>query len=502
MIRSAGCDTLRDLYLRSCRWRGGEALFVDERERLSGAEALEASLRFAGALARRGVVKGDVVAYLCRSSARHASAWFASPLMGAVACNLHVRETPQRLVDTLAWLDARVLVYDEDLGPLAEAVLAGGNRQGVRLGERSEPFNLSHASPAPGDLAAILLSSGSTGRPKGVMHTQHTLLETAKGGQHTFGPITPHDSTVLVMQPSFAAWVIIVLPFVGGKAKVCFGGQFTPAAFLEWIERERITFAPLVPTMWRMVFGEDLGQRDLSSLALVAISGEPPAPSDIERLHASVCRRIVSPYFSSEACTATGVLAWTGDLLRPGKAASSGKPGVGVDLKILDPAGGFDDELAPGEAGEIALSGPSLAPGYWKDEVITRERFRDGWWRSGDLGRVDEDGDLWILGRLDNLINTGGIKVSGEEIERVLLGHPALAQCAVIGRADERFGQRIEAFAVLRQNVSAEELERYCRQHLAGFKVPRAFHFVGELPTGPTGKLYRRALRGDAQAAS
>lgn len=494
MIRTASCDTLRDLYLRSCQWRGREPLFVDEQERLSGHQALERSLRFAGALERRGVTKGDVVAYLCRSSSRHASAWFASALLGAVACNLHVRETPQRLRDTLAWLDARVLVYDDDLRSLAEE-LAGRGCDGVSLSESAETFDPLRASPDPEDLAAILLSSGSTGRPKGVMHTQKTLLETAKGGQHTFGPITSYDSTVLVMQPSFAAWVIIVLPFVAGKAKIGFGGQFSPAAMLDWIERERITFAPLVPTMWRMVFGEDLSRRDLSSLKLVAISGEPPAASDIARLHASVCTRIVSPYFSSEACTATGVLAWTEDLLRPGKAASSGKPGVGVDLKILDPGGGFDAELACGEAGEIAVSGPSLARGYWKDEAATRERFRDGWWRSGDLGRLDEAGDLWILGRLDNIINTGGIKVSGEEVERVLLGHPAVAQCAVIGRADERFGQRIEAFAVLRENISVQELEAHCRQQLAGFKLPRAFHIVTELPLGPTGKLYRRALR-------
>jgi len=193
------------------------------------------------------------------------------------------------------------------------------------------------------------------------------------------------------------------------------------------------------------------------------------------------------------------VHAWRTDLFDDGKAASSGRPGVGVDLKIIDPAGSFDDELPVGEVGEIALSGPSLAMGYWKDEAGTQARFQNGWWRSGDLGRLDDDASLWVMGRIDNIINSGGIKVSGEEVERALLSHPDVIQCAVVGLPDERFGQRIEAYLVCRKAPTAEAMDAFCRDtaHLASFKVPKVFHFVNELPTGPTGKLYRRALRGE-----
>jgi acyl-coenzyme A synthetase/AMP-(fatty) acid ligase len=252
--------------------------------------------------------------------------------------------------------------------------------------------------------------------------------------------------------------------------------------------------------MWRMVFEATPENYDLSALTLVSISGEAPAPSDVRQLYDRICRNICCVYLSGEAFTASGVMANTRDLMQRGKIGSSGRPVVGGDVKILNPGGGFDDEAADGDTGEIAVSGPSLAVGYWKDPELTREKFRDGWWRSGDLGRLDADHYLWVSGRIDNVINSGGIKVSGEEIEHALLSHPAVAQCAVVGQPDSRLGQRIEAYLVARgAPPDAEEISLFLRQerHLAGFKVPKAFHWIEAMPTGPTGKLFRRALRVD-----
>ena len=311
-------------------------------------------------------------------------------------------------------------------------------------------FDVAATRPKPDDIAAIVFSSGTTGKPKGIMHTQKTMLEAAKGGQVVMGPITPDSATLLYMQPSFAAWPIIVLPFVAAKAKVCFGNTFTPAAFLQTCQRERITKAPLVPTMWRMVFEAGPENYDLSALTLVSISGEAPAPSDVQQLYDRICKNICCIYLSGEAFTASGVMANTRDLMERDKIGSSGRPVVGGDVRILAPGGSFDDEAAHGETGEIAISGPSLAIGYWKDPELTAEKFRDGWWRSGDLGRLDADNYLWVSGRIDNVINTGGIKVSGEEIEHALLSHPAVAQCAVVGQPDAAMGQRIEAYLVAR----------------------------------------------------
>jgi acyl-coenzyme A synthetase/AMP-(fatty) acid ligase len=513
MLRTPFIETLSDLFIRSSQWRGREELFVDEHDRISGFDALDQALKLAQGFADFGAAPGEVIAFLCRSSARHAVAWFAAPLSGRIACSLHVRETPERLGQALDWLDAKILVHDADLEDQAAAAVIASGRPIMRisLGARdraaadygaivatSPRFDILANRPRPCDVAAIVFSSGTTGKPKGIMHTQKTMLEAAKGGQVVMGPITPDSATLLYMQPSFAAWPIIVLPFVAAKAKVCFGSNFTPAAFLETCQRERITKAPLVPTMWRMVFETSPENYDLSALTLVSISGEAPAPSDVQQLYNRICKNIVCIYLSGEAFTASGVLANTRDLMERDKIGSSGRPAVGGDVRILVPGGSFDDEAAQGETGEIAVSGPSLSIGYWKDEALTRAKFRDGWWRSGDLGRLDADNYLWVSGRIDNVINTGGIKVSGEEIEHALLSHPRIAQCAVVGQPDPQMGQRIEAFVVARgAPPEIEEINRFLRseRHLAGFKVPKAFHFVDSLPTGPTGKLFRRALR-------
>ena len=508
-------ETLGDLYIRSCRWRASETLFADEHEAIGADRALNLSASLARVFALLGARKGEVVAFLAKCSARHAIGWFAGPLGGQIVCNLHLRETPERIAEALGWLDAKILVHDAEVSDLARQVVAcsGQGCKRISLGRRGDAAAgwediVAHVDdtgdarerPSPSDLAAIILSSGSTGKPKGVVHTQRSLVEAAKGGQYAFGGLSRHDAALLYMQPSFAGWPIIVLPCVGAKAKVVFGGRFTPDSFLDAVERERITLAPLVPTMWRMVFEQNLTHRNLSSIRMATIAGEPPAPSDIASLHSKICRRLASLYLSAEGLTASGVVAFTEDLLRPGKAAATGLPAPGVDVRIIDPSGGFADELPRGIEGEIAVSGLSMAVGYWKDADLTSERFSNGWWRSGDLGYVDAEGDIRVTGRLDNIINSGGIKVSGEEIERALLAHPAVTQCAVVGVADAQFGQRVEAWVIPSEPALSErELEAFCREQvgLASFKLPRKFHIVPELPTGPTGKLYRRGLRHD-----
>lgn len=483
-------------------------LFSDPLESVSGQDAAARSMKVAAHLAAQGVAQADRVALLCKSSVRHALAWFGCVLRGAVACNLHIRETPPRLAQTLDWLDAGMLLFDADLEPLVADVTARMARPPLVQALDDAWLSAVDATSLPredawpihpDDLGAIQLSSGTTGHPKGVLHTQRTMLENAKAGQLIYGAAGPADSTLILMQPSFAAWPNVVLGYVGGKARVVFGQQFSPAGFLETLARERITMAPLVPTMWRMVLAEDRARFDLSAVRVATISGEPPAPSDVERIH-RICPIVASVYLSSEGGCGCGVLAMNDTLLARGKAGSSGKPVVHADLRIVDPEGSIDEELPAGRVGEVVLTGPSLAVGYWKDDALTRTRFVQGWWRSGDLGWIDADGELTLAGRTDNLINTGGIKVSGEEIERVLLQHPEVVQAAVVGVTDPQWGQRLEAFVVARTPaLTADALLAHCREAgaLAAFKLPKAIHLVASLPTGPTGKLYRRALRGE-----
>jgi len=283
---------MRTLFLRACRLRGAEDFFVDPGERVSGHAAQDGALKLAAGLAAQGIACGDRVALLCRSSVRHALAYFACLVRGAVACNLHVREAPQRLAETLAWLDAKLMLYDADLEPLARDIAAAGggcaslalDAAGIARLQAAGRFDPQRAPLAPEALAAIVLSSGTTGRPNGVMHSQATLAENARGAQPCYLGITPHDSTLVLMNPSFAAWPNIVLGHVGAAAKTVFAANFTPQGFLETLARERVTMAPLVPTMWRLVLDEDIAAHDLSCLRLATISGEPPAQRDLERI--------------------------------------------------------------------------------------------------------------------------------------------------------------------------------------------------------------------------
>jgi acyl-coenzyme A synthetase/AMP-(fatty) acid ligase len=516
VIRLSSCDTISDLYVRSCQSRGRETIFADDGGTiLSGDRALDVALRFAGALNSLGTGPGDAVAFLCLGSATHAVAWFGTVVGGRVACNLHTRgETVERIAEALDWVGAKVIVHDPELSAIAtEAIKATGRLIGrVTLSDDGAPDTVTFHSlvsqhgaidyaanrPAPDSLGAIALSSGSTGKPKGVMHSQHGLLESSKAGQNVLECVSPNDCLLVVMNPSFVAWQLFVLAGVGGKAKTLLMKRFEAEAALDLIEKELVTIVPLIPTMWRMLMESSPQDYDLSSLRLASVGGESPSAALVERLRSVICNRVVGTYMASESGTASTIVVRTEDIIVHNKAGSTGLPTLGADVKIVDPDGDLDDEMSVGETGEIAVSSPSVAMGYWRDPALTAKKFVRGWWRSGDLGHIDADGYLWVDGRVDNVINTGGIKVHAEEIEAALGRHPQVRHCAVVGRADSKFGQRIEAFIIATDPTpTAETLDRFLRQEqkLSGHKVPKVFNFVSELPLGSTGKVNRRALR-------
>ncbi|MCA8906239.1 MAG: long-chain fatty acid--CoA ligase, partial [Hyphomonas sp.] len=173
----------------------------------------------------------------------------------------------------------------------------------------------------------------------------------------------------------------------------------------------------------------------------------------------------------------------------------AGRPVPGADVRIIDPDGSLDDILPAGESGEIALYGPTISLGYLDNPELTAQRFVGGWWRSGDLGRLDAEEFLYVEGRTDNTINTGGIKVQGEEVELCLLAHPGVVQAAVIGIPDPKWGKRIEAFVATQAGIKVDELVAHCRSQLAAFKVPKNITILDKLPVGTTGKLDRVTLR-------
>ena len=497
---SSAAVTLGAAFEAACAIRHDRDFLVDDDLRLDGQSAERMSRRLAAVLRARGVRTGARIAFNCRPSTAHPVTWFAAVRLGAVATNLHLLETPERLAEAIAWLGADHVVHDEEFTDTAHRIAANAAQLStVSLSRLLEKASSADASDlhldgaAADDPVAIVLSSGSTGRPKGVVHTHASVLASIAAGAALYRDIGSDDSVLVCIGTSFGGWCNVVLPFVGAGAKLAFQRRFDPQAFLIGLAAEKITIAPLVPTMWRMVLAQQTSRYDLSAVRLAFMSGEAASRRDVEGVRAHITPNVRAAYLSTEGACASGVVADERDYV--GDGATAARLLDGVEVRIAAPDGQADTTLPPQHAGEILLRSASLAQRYWKDPRRTADRFVNGWWRSGDTGFMTADGRLVVAGRTDHVINSGGVKVQAEDIEAALLAHPRIRQAAVIGLPDETWGQRAEAFVL--SDIDAEAISAWSRAE--GFVPPlrflKAIHVVDALPTGPTGKLYRPALR-------
>ena len=440
--------------------------------------------------------------------------YFACQHIGALPCALHLRNTAEGITRTLDWLGTELLVVEEKFRELAldasrrrkqKTNLLLLNSSAVSESEFSyDSLCDSTRSGIPlvdidvDQPAKIILSSGTTGEPKGVVHSQRTLYESALAGVEVFGKISTADSVLVIMSPSFAAWNHVILTYLYRGAKLVFNNVFDPGLFLGTLESSKITNTALVPTAWRRVLQHMDGQHDLSALKLAFFSGEPGTPEFIKLMQEKLPQcQVRTAYLTSEGGVASACIA-TPEVLSVA-IGSVGVPVSTAEVRLVSETGSIDEELAQGEVGEILVKGSSLALAYWNNPELSKKKFINGWWRSGDLGRIDTHGYLAIVGRTDNMIISGGLKVHAEEVEAALLQHPALDMVAVVGQADPEWGQRIEAHVVSNSKTTEDEILAYCREHnlLASFKLPKRIHFCDSLPTGSTGKIYRRGLLQD-----
>lgn len=505
-------ETVKFAVENFCQWYGDKELIVHGGNRYTGNRLNREARVFSQALLSHGIRKGDTVALIGTGSCRFYAAYFSVHKIGGITCNIHVRESAEFIARALEQVDAKAVICAEQVLETAVAGVGRLTRKIPLFSLADTPHaaitanydhiinNFSADEPnipvTASDTAVVILSSGSTGTPKGIVHSNGNFMRWLRSAPILFGPVTRHTRFLVIVATSFAAWPFSTIPvlFHGGTLVLVDG--FTPESFCATVEAEKITMSGPVPTMIRMLTPEITRSYDLSSFEMMLCAGEPPSDSDIERILSWADTDIRCLYLASE--TAPGVATYweLKDLHRDGKAVCAGRPVAGTELRIVDPDGSIEDELAAGSAGEIVLRGPTIAQGYLNNEELTKRRFVDGWWRSGDLGHLDEDGYLHIEGRVDNQINTGGIKVNGEEVEHCLLGHPSIAQVIVIGVPDKKWGQRIQAHVVCRGEVSAEELGEHCQARgLASFKQPKTYVFAETLPVGVTGKLDRVSVR-------
>jgi long-chain acyl-CoA synthetase len=480
----------------------GEALVCGTR-RWRWPELLDAAARVAAGLRAQGIGTGDRVLVLLGNRAEFVIACFALARLAAVAVPVSVRSAPPEVAYIAAQCGASLALVE----PALEGHLPPGLPH-VRAEDLSAmatapaPADAPPPAPAPvdeEDTAVILYTSGTTGRPKGAMLTHLNVVHSAMHFEACM-QLGPADRSLAAVPLSHVTGLVAqVWTMARCAGTLVLMDGFKAPAFLALAERERVTHTLMVPAMYQLcLLQADVAAHELSHWRIGAYGGAPMTPA----LIAELARRLPSlalmnAYGATETTSPATIL--------PAELTASRPDSVGLavpcgELRIADAEG---RALPPGETGEIWIRGPMVVRGYWDNAAATAAAITDGWWHSGDLGRLDAQGHLQVLDRIKDVINRGGLKVYCSEVESVLAQHPAVAESAVIGFACPVLGERVRAFVSLRpgaadagpQAVEAA-LAAHCRERLSDYKVPERWDIGTEpLPRNANGKLMKRELR-------
>ncbi len=490
-----------------------------EDQTLTFAQLDERANRLANALAQRGVRRGDNVALLMYNCLEVVEAWFGCHKLGACPVPVNFRLVQAEVDYILDDAQAVGVISDAQLGERGAA--AAGRLDAVRfhlnvggnVPEGAEDYEavLSSASTeAPEavvddeDLAFLMYTSGTTGRPKGAMLTHQNLW------QHTLNWIhelrVTRDDAFLTGLPLFhIGGVDAVLPFIylGGKCIVLPSGGFDAGHSIDMLIRHEATMCYFVPTQWLEICNHPRLEHYDRSRLRSAMWGASQAPrSTLELLTDTFPNsEIVNAFGQTEMSSVTCMLMGREDSVN--KMGSVGKPIINVRVRIVDEA---MNDVAQGDVGEIVYRGPTVMKGYFRNEEATAEAFAGGWFHSGDLVYVDEDGFVFVVDRKKDMIISGGENIYPAEIEAVLMTHEAVSEVAVIGVAHPKWVETPLAVVVKAPgtDVAEDELIALCRDRLAGYKRPSGVVFADELPRNASGKILKRDLRnehGDRVAA-
>jgi 2-furoate---CoA ligase len=485
--------------------RSPDALaIVDGALRLGYRDWLARIVRLVGGLDALGLKRGDHLVSVLQNRWEAAALHWACQLAGVIVTPLNWRAKADELDYCLTDAAARALVFQDVAAEAVAGAVHAGALPRVAVGGAhggSHGFDdLLAAAPATDvpratadDVSLMLYTSGTTGRPKGVPRRHRA--ERAAALAHVAQNLYARGERTLGVMPLYHTMgvrALLAMTLVDG-AFVC-QPRFEAGAALREIARERVTNLYLVPTLYHdLVSHPDFGGADVTSVRKLGFAGAPMTDALLAKLQAAFRPALfVNHYGSSEIYT------FTINPDAPAKPGSAGKAGLNEVIRVVrlgsaDP----DARAAVGEEGEIIcnLDGDEAFEGYWRRPDADARALKAGWYFTGDTGYTDADGDLFVTGRVDDMIVTGGENVSPVEIESLLSLHEAVGEVAVVGLPDARWGQRVVAFIKRAGPVDGGALDAYCRASgLANFKRPREFVFVAEIPKSPVGKLLRRKL--------
>ena len=482
---------------------------VDGGRRLTYAEWLERIQRAVTGLDALGLRPGDRLVTVLRNRLETATLHWACQFAGVVITPVNWRSTRDELGYVLADADARALVYE----PVSRAAAEGAAGSVPRIAldgapgatdswpDRFETGTGSGGTGAPAtpratpdDVSLMLYTSGTTGRGKGVPRRHRAEHAAAVSciahHQYAFGEAT---LGVMPLYHTMGVRALVTSAFLGG----CFVCQprFDAAEALDLIEVERIDTLFLVPTLYHDLLSHPrFSPARVSSVRRVSFAGMPMTDALVKRVQEGFRPELfVNHYGSSE------VFTFTIEQRAAAKPGSAGRAGLGQEVRVVRLGSTDPEEVvgAPGEEGQIAvrLDHDEAFDGYWRRPDADAKALRGGWYFTGDTGFKDAEGDLFVTGRVDDMILSGGENITPVEVENVLSVHPAVAEVAVAGLPDERWGQRVAAFVVRREPVAEETLDEHCRtSELPAYKRPREYAFLREIPKSPVGKILRRRL--------
>jgi len=473
-------------------------------------EVDEISGRVASALLGTGLRRGDKVAVQLPNLPQFLFTYFAilkaglvmvplNPLLKAPEVAYQLRDSESRMLITFEGFAAEAVAGAREAGDVSMYVvnLPGNDQRPEGTRDYDELYfadDTGEIEPVNADdTAVIIYTSGTTGKPKGAELTHFQLYMNCTVAGELFG-FRDDDVGVAVLPMFHVFGLSSVL-----NTAVRFGGtlvlipRFEPDAVLDAIARYRCTIFSGVPTMYYTLLQADVASRDLSSLR-VGISGGAAIPGEVIRAFEEKFPGVVilEGYGLSETASTTTFNVSA----EQRKVLSIGKPIWGVEVRVVDEQ---DKPLPPGSEniGEIVIRGHNVMKGYYGNLAATAEAFRGGWFHTGDLAYADKDGYLFVVDRKKDMLIRGGYNVYPREIEEVLFGHPAVAEAAVVGKADPKLGEEILAFVVPKPGAEADpdDIMAYCRERLAAYKYPREVRIAEDLPKGPTGKILKRELR-------
>ena len=505
--------TFRDVMINNAAWYGDSDVYVDQARRITHADYLVESRRLASALARAGLRPQDRLGMLGMNSIDFLVLYGACQFAGFIASTVNFRLAPAEMEYVINNAEQKILVFESEfvdhvarirdrLVTVERFICFGGKAPDWAESLSSfvsggDPEGPDLPPPAPDDLVYLMYTSGTTGRPKGVMQEHYAQIEVARGIVQAM-QMTSGDRTLLMMPLFHIGAKAVENAALWMSGSVHIHRAFDPAAILKTISEEKISVTHMAPVMIQALLEHpDLTQSDVSSLKGVLYSAAAMPMPVLRRALATFGPIFTQMYGQTEgAGTLLPAHAHKpdGDERDIRRLGSIGHAIPGIRWRALDDQG---RDVPTGDPGELAYRGAATMRGYWNNAAATLATMGDGWLRTGDIGRIEEDGWIYLVDRKKDMIISGGENISSREVEEALLAHPDLAEAAVIGVPHDKWGEAVCAVIVTRAGaeLAADDVIAHSRNLIAGYKRPQVVHFVDSLPKLVSGKISKIDLR-------